>query len=73
MQPTTADDLLANLAALPADADPLLRDVLTDSVNRLVPVTPSDMMFTDDLAPVETLFDSLVLNFLLGEDLESLR
>lgn len=73
VQPTTADDLAANVAALPEDANPLLRDVLTDSLDRLVPVTPSDMIFTDDRAPVETLFDSLVLNFLLGEDLETLR
>lgn len=73
VQPTTAEDLFANVSSLPEDANPLLREVLTDSLDRLVPVTPSDMIFTDDRAPVETLFDSLVLNFLLGEDLESLR
>jgi spermidine synthase len=73
VQPTTAEDLAANVADLATDANPLLREVLTDSLDRLVPVTPSDMIFTDDRAPVETLFDSLVLNFLLGDDLESLR
>lgn len=72
-QPTTAENLFANAAELAPDANPLLREVLTDSLTRLVPVTPSDMLFTDDRAPVETLFDSLVIGFLLGDDLESLR
>lgn len=71
--PTTADNLAANLAALGPSANPLLADVLASSLTALVPVTPSEMLFTDDRAPVETLFDSLVLNFLLGDDLESLR
>ncbi|MBK8135358.1 MAG: fused MFS/spermidine synthase [Chloroflexi bacterium] len=70
---TTADNLSANSAALDSGASPLLMDVLASSLNALVPVTPSEMLFTDDRAPVETLFDSLVLNFLLGDDLESLR
>lgn len=73
VQPTDAASLAANLAALPDDANPLLRDVLTTGIDRLVPVTPSDVIFTDDLAPVETLFDSLVLNFLLGDELDQLR
>jgi len=71
--PTTVLNLSANIEALDETAPSLLREVLLNSLESLVPVTPSDMIFTDDRAPVETLFDSLVLNFLLGEDLESLR
>ncbi len=65
-QPTTSDNLAANLANLPADAPPMLRQVLTDSVDALVPTNRIDILFTDDRAPVETLTDSLVLNYLLG-------
>ena len=72
-QPSQVDNLAANLALLPDDADPLLREVLSRSVNALVPVRPSELIFTDDRAPVETLVDSLVLNFLLSGDLDEIR
>jgi spermidine synthase len=73
VQPTTAENLSLNLAKLPTDVPSLLRDVLTDSVNALVPVRRSEVVFTDDRAPVETLVDSLVLNFLLYGDTGQLR
>ncbi|HEX2622670.1 MAG TPA: fused MFS/spermidine synthase, partial [Phototrophicaceae bacterium] len=72
-QSTDAANLAQNLAALPSDASSLLRDVLSDSVNSLVPVHPSDLVFTDDRASVETLVDSLVLNFLLSGEADELR
>ncbi len=72
-QPTTAQNLLDNLNALPADADSLLRSTLALGVETLVPVTASSTIFTDDRAPVETLVDSLVLNFLLGGGAEQLQ
>ncbi|MBK9122895.1 MAG: fused MFS/spermidine synthase [Chloroflexi bacterium] len=73
VMPTTEADLRANVASLPAEAPGLLRDVLDASLGALVPVTPSDVVFTDDRAPVEALFDSLVLNFLLSDDMDDLR
>lgn len=72
-QPTTAENLAANLEALPASTSPFLRGILEDSVVALVPVTPSDVLFTDDRAPVETITDSFVLNFLLYGDLSALE
>lgn len=72
-QPTQSENLAANLAALPSDASPLLRDVLTESVNQLVAINPQGPLFTDDRAPVETLADSLVLNFLIYGDTSQLR
>ncbi len=72
-QPTTPDTLYNNALNLPADANALLRDVLVGAVNAQVPVTPSDVLFTDDRAPVETLVDSLVLNFLLFGDMSQIR
>ncbi len=61
------------MSDLPADSNPLLRDTLTLAVNSLVPVHESEIVFTDDRAPVETLVDSLVLNFLLSGGIEQLQ
>ncbi len=73
VQPTTADQLALNTAALPADANDVLRQVLNESVNAQVATNPSEVVFTDDRAPLETLVDSLVLNFLLGGNVEQLQ
>jgi spermidine synthase len=66
VQPTSADNLAQNLALLPTDAPSLLQDALIWGVTQSVPVNMSNLIFTDDRAPVETLVDSLVLNFLLS-------
>ncbi len=72
LQPTRAANLGDNLSALPADTDPMLRDTLNWGVSSLVPLQPSEIIFTDDRAPVETLVDSIVLNFLLSGGTEQL-
>lgn len=66
-QPTLGDHLDQNWAQLPASADPLLRQAIETAVANRVPVTPSDILFTDERAPVETLIDSLVLRYMLQE------
>jgi spermidine synthase len=71
--PTTPDNLAQNLARLPQNASPVLRAALESAVDLLTPVTPSDVVFTDDRAPVELLIDSLILNFLFSDDLSLLR
>lgn len=73
VQPTSSDNLALNLGQLPEDASPLLRDTLTTAVDALVPIRDSDLVFTDDRAPVETLVDAMVLNFLLSGGAEQLR
>lgn len=70
--PTDDTNLATNLATLPVDADPFLRDSLAWGVAQLVPIHQSDLVFTDDRAPVETLADSLVINFLLDGDTNQL-
>ena len=72
-QPTQDANLSANLARLPADANPLLLQVLADSSAALVPIETNDIVFTDDRAPVETVVDTLLVDFLLGGGLETLR
>ncbi len=73
VQPTSAENLSANLAALPADVSPMLRDTLALAQRTLVPTHASDLVFTDDHAPVESLVDSLVVNFLLSGGADQLR
>jgi predicted membrane-bound spermidine synthase len=67
------ENLARNLANLPADVNPMLRSTLELAQSSLVPVNRIDVLFTDDRAPVETLIDSLVLNFLLNDGAEVLR
>jgi spermidine synthase len=73
VQPTSASNLAANLAALPADADPFLRYTLKRAVDSLQPTVYGDIVFTDDVAPVEQLTNSIVINFLVGEGLKFLK
>ena len=72
-QPTAQDNLAQNLALLPTEAPEALRSIMTTGVERLVGIGQSDILFTDNHAPVETLVDSLVLNFLLYGDFEEIR
>ena len=53
--------------------DPALYDVMELAVQSLVPLGESDIIFTDDRAPVETLVDSIVLDFLLSGRAEEFR
>lgn len=73
VQPTTPEMLTANLARLDPATQPLLHEVMSSTLASLVPTGTSDILFTDDRAPVETLIDSLVVNFLLDGELESIR
>lgn len=73
VQPTTPEMLAENLNGLDSAAYPLLADVMGSTISSLVPLGTSDVLFTDDHAPLETMVDSLVLNFLLAGELESLR
>ena len=73
VQPTTDENLAANFVNLPVDANPVLRDTLALAVDSLVPIHQSELVFTDDRAPVETLVDSLVVNFLLSGGIDQLQ
>ena len=67
VQPTSAENLSRNLARLPEGSDPLLAQVLETARTNLVAATESNVVFTDERAPVETIVDSLVLRYLLEE------
>lgn len=75
MQPTTREDLFANLTRLSADpsAHPLLTQTLFSACTNLQPGYQTTMVFTDDRAPIEWLTNNLVINFILHGDVESLQ
>nr|MBI2904869.1 hypothetical protein [Chloroflexota bacterium] len=74
VQPTRPGNLLANLATLPPDAHPFLRYALQLGAESLQPtVVSAGPVFTDDVAPVEQLTNSIVINFVLGEGLKYLK
>ena len=73
VQPTTPENLIQNTQNLPPMNHSMLYDTLTLAINNLVPIATSDVLFTDNRAPVETIVDSLVLNFLLSGGAETLQ
>jgi spermidine synthase len=70
---TTSDNLTQNLRELSANTPELLLRVMQSSLENLVLIQPSGIIFTDDRAPIENLVDSLVINFLLYGDIDSIR
>lgn len=73
VQPTSDQNLIENLALLPEDTNPVLLAALQVGAASLVPTQSSDVVFTDDRAPIESLVDSLVLNFLMEGGAEQLQ
>ena len=72
VEPTEFDHVQAGLERLPSGSDPLLEQVLQMTVANQVPTVASEVLFTDERAPVETLIDSLVLRFVLQEGVANL-
>jgi spermidine synthase len=73
VNPTDSNNLLENMRLKAESVNPVLYEILSIGVASLVPTGESDILFTDDRAPVETLVDSLVLNFLLSGGAEDFR
>jgi spermidine synthase len=71
VQPTTSDNLADNLHALQGQegVHPFLIDVLARAVENLQSTPASDVVFTDDKAPVESLVNSIVIRYMLGSGL----
>ncbi|MES0343420.1 MAG: fused MFS/spermidine synthase, partial [Anaerolineales bacterium] len=74
MMETGPENLVANeLALVSKEAHPLLVDILHRTIQNLQPTPVSDIVFTDDLAPVEQITNSIALRFILGGSVDSLR
>jgi predicted membrane-bound spermidine synthase len=73
VQPTQAGNLAANLAQLEArQAQPVLVSIVKRTVENLQPTPVSSVVFTDDVAPVEQLTNSIVIRFILSGSLYQL-
>jgi spermidine synthase len=75
VQPTSVENLTANLAYLQGlpQANPLLVEPVATALANLQPVTPEGQVFTDDLAPIEWITNSMIMNFFLSGDVEVLQ
>jgi len=73
VQPTQPTNLAANLALMGPGTPALLRDATMRAVANLKPTPHSTTVFTDDLAPVEQLTNSIVIRFILGGELTQLE
>jgi spermidine synthase len=71
-QPTTPDNLGANLNTLPPDTSPVLQAALQTASAAIRPTVASDVRFTDDHAPVEAIVDEMVIEFLLSGGIDEL-
>jgi spermidine synthase len=67
-QPTTFNNFLLNYDTLlnAGDSHPLLLEAMSTTITHIQPSPQSDTVFTDDLAPIEWLTNSLILTYLLG-------
>ncbi len=64
-QPTVTENLARNMALIDQTQYALVFQTLTLAFQTLVPTQTSDVVFTDDHAPVETIIDDMVIDYLL--------
>jgi len=64
-EPVAEDQVAANFSHQPADYPPLVAQVVreTNAGGERVHVAPHGPVYTDDLAPVERLIDSMIFRF----------
>lgn len=74
VQPTDPANLEHNLAWLVANGQghPLLWQALANAIAYPAPLVEGNLVFTDDHAPVESVVNSMVLAFFLGEGTQTL-
>lgn len=74
-QPCDPANLDANLAYLYSrgDTHPLLLAAVQTAAANLQPLTATGAVFTDDLAPIEWITNSMILDFFISGDMEELQ
>ncbi len=75
VQPTDAANLYINFDHLRqrSDVHPLLLESIQKSIVYMQPTPESDVVYTDDWAPVEWITNNMVLNYVLFGDMEELQ
>jgi hypothetical protein len=69
VQPTTAQNLSDNLAAI---ENPLLHGAVEQAIQALQPTVVSETIFTDDLAPIELMTNQIVIDYILSGGVDTL-
>jgi spermidine synthase len=74
VQPTNSQNLFDNLVAIYTrqDVHPLLLESVQRALINLQPTPESQVVFTDDWAPIEWITNNMVLNYVLFGDMDSL-
>jgi len=74
-QPTNVGNFYTNYNALleSGDTHPLLAAAMREFIVQMQPAPENTLIFTDDLAPIEWLTNSMVLNYVLFGGVEELR
>ncbi len=74
-QPTSAANLYRNYQTLAADpnAPRLLLEAASVTVANMQPTPEGGMVFTDDLAPIEWITNNMILAFILGGGVETMK
>jgi len=75
LQPTTVENLFANLVYLDerGDVHPLLIEATRLAALNMQPTPATTTVFTDDLAPIEWITNNMILRFVLYGDMEVLQ
>lgn len=74
MQETSPENLVYNVLTLEEQGAPeVLLEVINRAISNLQPAPEPGIVFTDDMAPIEKLTNSIVIEFALNESLEILR
>lgn len=74
-QSTSAENLIENYYILSQrnDVHPLLLTAMSSTIATIQPVYESTQIFTDDKAPIEWLTNKLIVNFMLHENIQTLK
>lgn len=75
LQPTATVNLEKNFASLAVqqDANALLIDSITLTLDNLQPAPQYSVVFTDDRSPIEWITNTMILNFILQGEMETIQ
>jgi spermidine synthase len=75
LQPTATVNLEKNLASLAGrqDVNVLLNDSITLTLDNLQPAPQYTVVFTDDRSPIEWITNTMILNFILQGEMETIQ
>jgi spermidine synthase len=75
IMPTQAENLVRNYVNLSKDPSTpaLLTDTMKVTIGSLQPTPANGMVFTDDKAPIEWITNSMIINFFMAGEVETLK